>query len=71
MLHLPLGCPTLVVHGDADVNVPLDLSRAYVEAASAAGDDVTYLELPGGDHFVVIDPASAAWRGVAEWMERA
>lgn len=69
--HLPLGTRTLVVHGDADENVPVELSRAYVEAAVAAGDDVTYVELPGGDHFVVIDPASDAWRAVAGWLDLA
>ena len=70
MRHVPLQTRTLVVHGDADVNVPLDLSQAYVEAARAAGDDVTYLELAGADHFVVIDPTSAAWRAVVDWLDR-
>jgi dipeptidyl aminopeptidase/acylaminoacyl peptidase len=69
MFHLPLGCPTLVVHGDADENVPVELSRAYSGAARSAGDDVTYVELPAGDHFVVIDPSSGAWTTVVAWME--
>ena len=68
MRRLPLRTPTLVVHGDADVNVPLDLSQVYVDAALAAGDDVTYVELAGGDHFVVIDPASEAWRQIVSWL---
>jgi dipeptidyl aminopeptidase/acylaminoacyl peptidase len=66
--HLPLGCPTLVVHGDADENVPIDLSEAFVAAARAAGDDVTWRELPGGDHFVVIDPSASVWREVVSWL---
>jgi dipeptidyl aminopeptidase/acylaminoacyl peptidase len=69
MVRLPLGCPTLVVHGDADENVPVELSRAYSNAARGAGDDVTYVELPAGDHFVVIDPSSRAWTTVVSWME--
>jgi acetyl esterase/lipase len=68
MVHLPLGCPTLVVHGDADDNVPIELSEAYVAAARAAGDEVTYQELRGVDHFDVIDPSSGAWRGVVDWL---
>ena len=68
MLLLPLGVPTLVVHGTADVNVPIDLSDAYVEAARAAGDDVTYHRLEGVDHFDVIDASSEAWRGVVAWL---
>jgi dipeptidyl aminopeptidase/acylaminoacyl peptidase len=65
---LPLGVRTLVVHGTADVNVPIDLSDAYVEAAQAAGDDVTYHRLEGVDHFDVIDASSDAWRGVSAWL---
>ena len=38
---VPIGCPITVVHGERDVQVPVDLSRRFVEAARAAGDDVT------------------------------
>lgn len=68
MRLLPLGVRTLVVHGTADMNVPIDLSDAYVEAARAAGDDVTYHRLEGVDHFDVIDASSEAWRGVVAWL---
>jgi acetyl esterase/lipase len=68
MRLLPLGVRTLVVHGTADVNVPIDLSDAYVEAARAAGDDVTYERLDGVDHFDVIDESSEAWGGVVAWL---
>jgi acetyl esterase/lipase len=68
MRLLPLDVRTLVVHGTADVNVPIDLSDAYVEAARAAGDDVTYQRLEGVDHFDVIDPSSEAWQGVVSWL---
>ena len=68
MRRLPLGVRTLVVHGTDDVNVPIDLSDAYVEAARAAGDDVTYQRLEGVDHFDVIDASSEAWRGVEAWL---
>lgn len=65
---LPLGARQLIVHGDADVQVPIDLSQAYVATAAAKGDDVTLQSHEGTDHFVVIDPASAAWSGVVEWL---
>lgn len=58
---LPLGLPQILVHGDQDKNVPVELSRHYYELATAAGDNVTYLELAGVEHFAVIDPNSAAW----------
>jgi len=57
----PLGVPQLLVHGDRDDSVPLDLSRRHHAAAVAAGDECELVELPGVDHFALIDPASAAW----------
>ena len=65
---LPLGASQLIVHGDADIRVPIDLSQAYVDRARAAGDDVTFHAHKGSDHFVVIDPASPEWGGVVDWL---
>ncbi|MGW5878692.1 alpha/beta hydrolase family protein [Nocardiopsis terrae] len=66
-LHrLPFGVPQLLVHGTDDQRVPVGHSRDYAAAARAAGDPVQYLEVPGADHFAVIDPARAAWRAVRE-----
>jgi dipeptidyl aminopeptidase/acylaminoacyl peptidase len=49
------------VHGTDDDVVPIGQSRDYVAAATAAGGRATLVEV-AGDHFVVIDPASSAWR---------
>ncbi|SEO48060.1 alpha/beta hydrolase family protein [Amycolatopsis saalfeldensis] len=65
---LPLGLPQLIVHGDADVRVPVEHSRAYVAAARAAGDPVDYLELPGLSHFQVTDLEGEAWPHVRAWL---
>jgi acetyl esterase/lipase len=59
---LPLGVRQILVHGTADTSVPFTLSADHRAAASAAGDDCTLLELPGVDHFALIDPGSMAWR---------
>jgi dipeptidyl aminopeptidase/acylaminoacyl peptidase len=61
---VPLGVPTLLVHGDADDRVPVEQSRRYAARARAAGDDVELVELPGVGHREVIEPAGAAWRAV-------
>jgi acetyl esterase/lipase len=61
---LPLGVPTLLVHGDADESVPVEQSRRYAQAAQKAGDPVELVELPGVGHREVIDPMSEAWREV-------
>jgi pimeloyl-ACP methyl ester carboxylesterase len=59
--RLPLGSPVLLIHGDADEDVPIAQSRRFHTAALAAGDDCELHELPGGGHFEVIDPAGRAW----------
>ncbi len=59
--QLPLDVPVRCVHGTADDVVPVEQSREYVAAAAAAGADATVTEIEGGDHFVLIDPASQAW----------
>ena len=59
--RLPLRSPALLIHGDADGDVPLSQSRLYASAARAAGDECELHELPEGGHFEVIDPAGRAW----------
>ncbi|NND02996.1 MAG: alpha/beta hydrolase [Acidimicrobiia bacterium] len=65
---VPLGVDQLLVHGTDDESVPVDVARGYAAKAAAAGDTVTLHEVAGGDHFVVIDPSSAAWRAVVKWL---
>ena len=48
--------PAFVVHGDADPTVNVRGSRAMVEAMKAAHVDVTYIEVPGGNHSNVVEP---------------
>src|SRR5579859_898210 len=68
--HLPLGLPQVLIHGTEDDRVPLIVSEAYREKASAAGDSVKLVVLDEADHFVLIDAASAVWeRAVKEIWE--
>lgn len=66
---LPLGVPTVLVHGSEDYNVPVQVSQAYAVAARAANDQVTLIELPGVEHFAVINPRSAAWARTIEALQ--
>ena len=59
--QLPLGIPQALIHGTEDDRVPLIVSQVYAAKARAVGDPITLIELPGADHFVLIDPASTAW----------
>lgn len=53
------AAPVILVHGDADGRVPVQMSRRYAAATGAR-----LVELPGADHFALIDPESAAWSQV-------
>ena len=66
--RLPLGVPIRCVHGRDDSTVPISQSKAYVDAARAAGDDAELVEVPG-DHFALIDPTTEAWRRTVEVLE--
>jgi len=58
---LPLGVKQLIVSGDSDGIVPASFGRDYVKAAASAGDHTEPLDLPGADHFALIDPVSPGW----------
>lgn len=68
MRRLPAGVPQLLVHGDRDDRVPIQQSRRYARAASEAGDRCQLVELPGVDHFGVIDPRSQSWQTTLEHL---
>ncbi len=68
--RIPAGARVLLVHGDADQRVPVAQSRTYARAAAAAGvEDCELLELPGVDHFAVIDPRTPVWATVAARLD--
>jgi fermentation-respiration switch protein FrsA (DUF1100 family) len=70
MRLLPLGVPTLLVHGADDETVPVKRSRDYAAAARAAGDPVELVEPEPGGHRLHPDPRTEAWRVAAEWIAR-
>ena len=67
---LPLGVPQVLIHGTNDDSVPLQVSQAYVAAAMAVSDPVTYIELKGVDHLDVIDPHTTAWALTVEALQK-
>ena len=66
---VPLGVPALVITGDADESVPWELSASWVEAARAAGDDVTFHVEAGDGHMGHVDPASRVWSVAARGLD--
>jgi dipeptidyl aminopeptidase/acylaminoacyl peptidase len=65
---LPTGAAVLCVHGSADDVVPPEQSERYAAAATAAGDRVEVVAVPG-DHRVVIDVAGDAWQITVDWLQ--
>jgi acetyl esterase/lipase len=66
IVHAPLPVPVVCVHAPADTDVPIAQSRAYVAASGGAASLVEV----AGDHYSVIDPASADWAVVREVLAR-
>jgi hypothetical protein len=62
---VPIGLPLAVVSAADDDPDLLEIGRSFVAAATRAGDDVVVVDGPG-DHFAVIDPASAIWPAIVE-----
>ncbi|WNG43429.1 alpha/beta hydrolase [Archangium minus] len=63
---LPLGVKQVLVHGAEDTTVPISLSAGYHARASALGDPVQLVSLPGAEHFEVIDPRAKEWPQIVE-----
>ncbi|MCI0573450.1 MAG: alpha/beta hydrolase [Myxococcaceae bacterium] len=57
---------TVLLHGDRDAVVPLEISESYV----AMHRDVELRCLADCGHFALIDPLSAAWLHVVSTLER-
>jgi acetyl esterase/lipase len=66
--QLPAGVPLLAVHGTLDEDVPVEMSRAFAEAARAAGDECSLVVVDGEGHYEHLEPGSRVWRAVLEWL---
>ncbi len=62
--QIPIATPVRLIHGTADETVPIEISRRYLQVATAANMDCKLLELPAGDHFAVVDPTEPRWSTV-------
>lgn len=66
---VPLGVPTICVHGTADTHVPLRQSQVFVDAARRAGD-ASELQTFDGDHFDLITVGTRAWDLCVDGLHR-
>jgi acetyl esterase/lipase len=63
---VPLGVKQVLVHGTEDTIVPHSISTGYHARATALGDSVRLVSLPGAGHFELIDPRASEWPQVVE-----
>ena len=63
--HHPPKVRTVLVHGDRDDVVPVRMSREFVRSTKSSPRP-ELIELPGADHFDLIDPESMAWPKVRD-----
>jgi acetyl esterase/lipase len=66
---VPVGVPSVCVHGTADRLVPIEQSERFVAAAGRAGDR-SELRTFDGDHFQPITVGTPAWELCVEGLRR-
>ena len=66
---LPLKVEQVLIHGELDRHVPVDLSIEYHRSAIEQGNKVRLIVLPEVEHFKIIDPSSAAWESVIDSLD--
>jgi arylformamidase len=54
MRHIDSGAPMVVSVGDAELSELIRHSREYASACKAAGEDATYVPVPGANHFSIL-----------------
>jgi acetyl esterase/lipase len=62
----PPRVPVILLHGDADETVPLQVSESYLAATQGRGAPVSLRRIPGAGHFDLIDPEHSAFRKTLE-----
>jgi dipeptidyl aminopeptidase/acylaminoacyl peptidase len=66
---LPLNVNQILIHGELDRHVPVELSIEYCRKTIQQGDKVRLIVLPETDHFMIMDPSSSAWKTVSDALK--
>lgn len=61
--------PVIVIQGDADELVPVALTRSWVDAMADLGMQHLYVEIPGGDHSLLISQNRANMRKILDFFD--
>ncbi len=68
LARVPLDVPVWCIHGRDDLQVPIEQSRTYVEAARTAGARASLAPVDG-DHYALIDTSTSAWVRTLEILD--
>lgn len=60
--------PTFVLHGDEDSVIPVDLTRTWVGKMKELGMQHVYVEIPGGDHSLLISQNAENMKKVVDFF---
>jgi poly(3-hydroxybutyrate) depolymerase len=63
--------PVIVIQGDQDALVRVDVTRQWVDRMKALGMKYTYIEIPGGDHMAVIARSPENMRKIFDVFDQA
>jgi acetyl esterase/lipase len=63
--RVPVGVPTLLVHGARDEDVPVSMSRDF---AAVTGDGCDLVIIDDEGHYEHLEPGSRCWQAVVEWL---
>ncbi|MED3825046.1 alpha/beta hydrolase [Priestia flexa] len=63
---LPMKVEQVLIHGELDRHVPVELSKDYYNYALEKGGNVKLVILPDIEHFKIIEPTSPAWSSVLD-----
>ncbi|WP_241387021.1 alpha/beta hydrolase family protein [Rhodococcus sp. CH91] len=66
--RVPTGIPVAVLHGTADVQVPVSVAHRYAEGARAVGDPVVLELFEGEDHVAFLDRTTRSWERSLELL---
>jgi acetyl esterase/lipase len=69
LLPLPLHTPVTIVQGTADVIVPVDHVRQFVNQATTSSVPIKYVELEGKEHFDLVNITTSYWPYIASQVK--
>jgi dipeptidyl aminopeptidase/acylaminoacyl peptidase len=66
-----VATPLLLIHGDADISVPIEQSREIYHGLVGLGKEVEFVRYRGGNHYMNTSPAMVRdfWRRVVDWYD--